>query len=59
MRVEGNVLLKTEVLKLGHEVPGHGEQKQGVAEGEGSGGAPRDGDAHAHDMPQVGVLGHE
>lgn len=59
VRVQRNVLLETEVLELGDEVPGHREQKQRVAEGQGSGGAPRDGDAHAHDVSEVGVLRHE
>ena len=59
MRVYGNVLVERALLELGEEVPGHGEEEDGVVEGEGGGATPGDGDAHAHDVAQIRVLGHE
>ena len=57
--VQRDVLVEGELLHLGDEVLGDGEEEEAVAEGEGGGGAPADGHAHPHDLPQVRVLGHE
>ncbi len=55
--VERDVLVERVLLHLGDEVPGHGEEQEAVAEGECGGRAAGDGDAHAHHVAQVEVLG--
>ena len=57
--VQRDVLLNGKLLQLGQEVPGHGQQQQTVAEGERGGRSSGDGDAHAHDVAQIRVFGHE
>ena len=34
MQIQGNVLVDGELLELGDEVPGDGEEEEGVAEGQ-------------------------
>ena len=57
--VERDELLDGELFEFGERVARHGEQQEGVAERHGVGRAARDGDADAHDVAQVRVLGHE
>lgn len=59
VRVQRDVLLDGELLQLGQQIARHGEQQQRVAERQGGRRAARDRDAHAHDVTQVRVLGHE
>ena len=59
MGVDRDVLLNAPLLELCKEVPGHAQQQQAVAEGEGGSSPPRDSDPHPHYVPQVRVFGHE
>lgn len=59
VRVQRYVLLYGEVFELRQQVPGHGEQQQTVSERQRGRGPSGQGDAHAHYVPQVGVLGQK
>lgn len=59
VRVERYVLLYGEVLQLGQQVPGHGQQQQAVAERQRGGRTSGQRYAHAHDVPEVRVLGQK
>lgn len=59
VRVQRYVLLYGEVFELGQQVPGHGEQQQTVSERQRGRGPSGQRDAHAHNVPQVGVLGQK
>ena len=57
--VQGDVLVQRHLLHPRHQVLADSQQEEAVAEGEGAGRTSTDGDAEAHDLTQVGVLGHE
>ena len=59
VRIQRNVLLDGKFLEFGQEVARHGQQEEGVVEGEGGSRSASDGDAHAHNVSQVRVLRHE
>ena len=47
------------LFHLCYQVSGHGQEEQAVVEGQGGRRASRDGDADAHDVPEVEVFRHE
>ena len=58
VRVNRNVLVQRTLLELGQQIPGHGEEKDAVVEGECRGATAGHGYSHAHDVTKVGVLRH-
>ena len=57
--VNRDELVDGELFEFRQQIPAHRQQEDRIAEGQGSSTAAGYGDADAHDVSKVGVLGHE